>query len=371
MSKFKAGDKVRVIGNKAGHLYKIGDTAFLEKFTEGRFWKTQKGRFYDVYESDIEPYADKQDNLAEQSEEPVKLYCVADIWRGTFCTKGKVYEFCSEGRIIWDDGCESEKYTSLHDLFEQNPTFKANLFPLVKRPAKVGEWVYVTGNEVGVNVGNITPVIRENHLEEGAVYVKADYKTVYGVPDDGNVTLLRTIFNKYLVLDGYQPEDEYEWIDGVKGFDKDLKCRGYQYEIGRTESLAEGEEEKNGACGGVGNGFHFCTTKEDVLKHTFYDSDSSRYCKVRGYVKKGSTGPVYCAKKLEVLEEIESKFYSGKVVCICSDSYVFTVGKPYQYVNGYVTCDDGRQYNFIAAETKEAALNRPFVTFIEYKGEQP
>ena len=55
-----------------------------------------------------------------------------------------------------------------------------------------------------------------------------------------------------------------------KGFDKDLKCRGYQYEIGR-----EYEEKEAEICS---KGFHACEYPLDVFG--YYDPASSRYCEV-------------------------------------------------------------------------------------------
>lgn len=55
-----------------------------------------------------------------------------------------------------------------------------------------------------------------------------------------------------------------------KGFDKDLKCRGYQYEIGR-----EYEEREAEICS---KGFHACEYPLDVFG--YYDPTSSRYCEV-------------------------------------------------------------------------------------------
>jgi len=45
-----------------------------------------------------------------------------------------------------------------------------------------------------------------------------------------------------------------------KGFDKDLKCRGFQYEIGKTYELSE----KPVVCK---KGFHCCTKLSDVFEH--------------------------------------------------------------------------------------------------------
>lgn len=55
-----------------------------------------------------------------------------------------------------------------------------------------------------------------------------------------------------------------------KGFDKDLKCRNFQYEIGK-----EYEEERAEICD---TGFHACENPLDVFE--YYAPAGSRYCEV-------------------------------------------------------------------------------------------
>ena len=58
-------------------------------------------------------------------------------------------------------------------------------------------------------------------------------------------------------------------MKGYKGFNKDLKCRDFQYEVGK-DYTTEGKIE---ACK---NGFHFCENPMDVLG--YYSPSDSRYC---------------------------------------------------------------------------------------------
>jgi hypothetical protein len=62
-------------------------------------------------------------------------------------------------------------------------------------------------------------------------------------------------------------------IKGYKGFDKNLKCRNFQYEIGK-------EYEHEGKVKACENGFHFCEYPLDVFG--YYPPSESRFCEVEG-----------------------------------------------------------------------------------------
>ena len=86
-----------------------------------------------------------------------------------------------------------------------------------------------------------------------------------------------------------------EKIIAYKGFNKDLTCRGFQYEVGK-----EYIEEKVSICN---RGFHACENPFDVLD--FYrDALNNRFCKVEqsGLIEKDDKKQV--SSKIKVVAEI-------------------------------------------------------------------
>ena len=81
-----------------------------------------------------------------------------------------------------------------------------------------------------------------------------------------------------------------------KGFDKSLKCRGYQYEIGKAYDEPEANLCKNG--------FHACERPLDVF--SYYPPSNSRYCVVEldEVSSERNSDSKVCAKKIKVGAEV-------------------------------------------------------------------
>ena len=86
-------------------------------------------------------------------------------------------------------------------------------------------------------------------------------------------------------------------ITSYKGFDKDLKCRGFQYEVGK-----EYEEPDAKVCE---KGFHACEMPLGVLSH-YEPGNQSRYCVVEqsGVISKHDNDSKVASSKIKIGAEI-------------------------------------------------------------------
>ena len=91
-----------------------------------------------------------------------------------------------------------------------------------------------------------------------------------------------------------------EFIKAYKGFDKDLKCRGFQYEIGK-----EFEEPQARLCN---KGFHACLHPLDVLGY-YPPIENNRYCVVEidDNAERQTHDTKICGTKIKVGAEIGIK----------------------------------------------------------------
>ena len=90
-------------------------------------------------------------------------------------------------------------------------------------------------------------------------------------------------------------------MKAYKGFDKDLRCRGFQYEIGK-----EYEEKEAKLCE---KGFHACEYPLDCFG--YYSPATSRFCEVdiecEESDKKQSSDTKVCGKKIKIGAELDIK----------------------------------------------------------------
>ena len=90
---------------------------------------------------------------------------------------------------------------------------------------------------------------------------------------------------------------EEKKIIAYKGFDKNLNCRGFQYEIGK-------EYEMDGEIKCCERGFHACESPLEVFDH--YDMLNSRFAEVEqsGEIDKEEDATKVCSSKIKIKAEL-------------------------------------------------------------------
>ena len=87
-------------------------------------------------------------------------------------------------------------------------------------------------------------------------------------------------------------------MKSYKGFNKNLKCRDFQYEIGK-------EYEMDGEIKVCSRGFHACESPFDVFD--YYTMIDSRFCEVEqdGNISKEDRGTKICSSKIKIKAELK------------------------------------------------------------------
>ena len=87
-------------------------------------------------------------------------------------------------------------------------------------------------------------------------------------------------------------------IISYKGFDENMQCRGFQYEVGK-------EYEMDGDIKCCNRGFHACESPMEVWDH--YDMLTSRFAKVEqsGKIDKEENSTKVCSSKIKIAAELK------------------------------------------------------------------
>ena len=87
-------------------------------------------------------------------------------------------------------------------------------------------------------------------------------------------------------------------ITSYKGFDKNMKCRGFQYEVGK-------EYEMDGEIECCNRGFHACKSPMEVWD--YYDMLNSRYAEVEqsGKIEKEENSTKVCSSRIKIKAELK------------------------------------------------------------------
>ena len=106
-------------------------------------------------------------------------------------------------------------------------------------------------------------------------------------------------------------------VKGFKGFNQDLTCRGFQYEIGKTYEY-DGDIEL------CRQGFHFCRELRNV--HDFYDLKQSRICEIVADGKIEDDGIKSVCSRISIVRELSREEIDAAVNTGEGNTGVFNSG---------------------------------------------
>ena len=82
------------------------------------------------------------------------------------------------------------------------------------------------------------------------------------------------------VIKVIEEKEEWVWIEGYKGTDRNMCCRGFRYEMGKQFDMPEDVEIKE-----CESGFHLCLTLNDTFEY-YPVVNGNRFFKVKALVRK-------------------------------------------------------------------------------------
>lgn len=117
--------------------------------------------------------------------------------------------------------------------------------------------------------------------------IKETLNQIYGKSAETNAPIKDNITQEDIMSTTKTVEkDEYIWVKGFKGTDKDMRCQDdYQYELGKQFDLDEDVEPM--VCS---KGFHFCKKLENVFRY-YKIGNGNRFFEVEALVKKSDIEP--------------------------------------------------------------------------------
>ena len=138
--------------------------------------------------------------------------------------------------------------------------------------------------EVGANAWK--KFLEKNPVKKGEneMDVKETLNKIYGNSAATNA-LIKVDITQEDVMNAIKAieEEEYIWVKGFKGTDKDMRCKGdYQYELGKQFDLDADVEPVT-----CSKGFHFCKDLESVFRY-YKIGDGNRFFEVEALVKKSA-----------------------------------------------------------------------------------
>ena len=122
-------------------------------------------------------------------------------------------------------------------------------------------------------------------------------------------------------------------MNGYKGMDAHMKCRGMQYEVGKTYHA-------DGDINVCSNGLHFCERLTDVFD--YYDRDGNRFFEVEASGTVKTEGRKSAASDLRIIRELDD-IEINRTACGYGDGYGNGNSYGYGYGDGY---GNGNSYGY-------------------------
>ncbi len=98
----------------------------------------------------------------------------------------------------------------------------------------------------------------------------------------GGVEFVRNDLGQWIIKEEPKEEtpEEWIWVDGYKGTDSEMKCKDYQYVLGKQHDMPE--DAKIVDCE---SGFHLCRDLDDVFRY-YGINNGNRFFRVHALVRK-------------------------------------------------------------------------------------
>lgn len=164
-----------------------------------------------------------------------------------------------------------------------------------------------------------------------------------------------------------EEKEEWVWVEGYKGTDRNMCCRDFQYEMNKQFDMPEDAEIKE-----CESGFHLCLTLSDTFNY-YRVIDGHRFFKVKALVRKvdeekyGTTihdGWGFVTGKYDKLVAKSIIFLSELTVDeILKDTTVCDLPEKYKHMAIETTIRKAH-YNYQTDTLVEDGYSKPFATHI-------
>ena len=136
----------------------------------------------------------------------------------------------------------------------------------------------------------------------------------------------------------------------IKGFDKDLKCRGFQFEVGKVYDT--GYTEGLELCSNTV--FHFCDSLDKVHEYYSCIDEENRYCEIEVLGELIYNGNKCGSNKIKILREITGEELDNLKGHKNGNTGLFNIGRNN---SGYANSGDNNSGNCNSGDNNSGYLN--------------